>query len=462
MAYPMDWTPPAEKAAVGVSWGSFSLHDGLKEVLSGLGGSSDRMAQMRFEPPAPVSQAEMEWAIEFDGIFERFINAPVEDVLAEGLDFEGLGEAEEKALAVWLEEIHFWPMLFKALSVSRSNYGSMIWLDTGAKDNKKPLAKNELFRLKRLVVFDSEVIRGDYSGLTIYDEPELWSIGEANVGGKAIHRSRLLHFPGKFISDRHRHDHHGHGARAGDQIWEAWLAFRTTFLMPPNIALTYEEGVLGMQNLNKEMTTPAGRDVIRRKAFDLEAVRSFLRLRIKDAEDTFERAGAPVGGLADIMDRGENYFVAQTGFPRSILFGYSKGSNLAADSKGEEQNKLYMRLVRSIQKNILPELKRFFLNAQPVLQKRTNLPFKDMTCAFKNADTETPMEKAQRQKLEAERDMAYFAGGIGPVDRDDLRDDLKKRQVYSLQGDLPELEQPDPDEEDGEDETEPREPDAEG
>lgn len=439
MAYPMDWTPPEEKAPIGLSWGSFTVNDGLKEVLSGLGGDSDRMAQMRFEPPAPVSQTEMEWAIEFDGIFERFINAPVEDALAEGLDFEHLEEDEELALADYLKKIKFWPMLYKALSVSRSNYGSMIWLDTGAKDNKKPLAKNELFRLKKLVVFDSEVIRGDYSGLTIYDEPEMWLVGEESVGGRAIHRSRLLHFPGKFISDRHRHDHYGHGARAGDQIWEAWLAFRATFLMPPNIALTYEEGVLGMQNLNKEMTTPAGRDVIRRKAFDLEAVRSFLRLRIKDAEDTFERVGANVGGLADIMDRGENYFLAQTGFPRSILFGYSKGTGLASDSKGEEQSKLYMRLIRSIQQNILPELERFFTGLQPVLQKTYALPFKDMTVDFKKADQETPMEKAQRQLVEAQRDAAYFAGGMGPLDRDELRDDLKKRSVYSLQGDLPEL-----------------------
>lgn len=446
MAYPIDWIPPAEKAPIsqGVSWSSLSVHDGLKEVLSGLGGESDRLKMMRFEPPQFVTQQEVEWAIEFDGIFERFINAPVEDVLAEGIDFEYLSEEEEDALEDWLEKIQFWPTLSKALSVSRSNYGSVIWIDTGARDNKKPMGVNEIFKLKRLVVFDSEVIQADYSGLSIYEEPDQWIIGDPSVGGKGIHKSRLLFFPGKFVSDRHRYNHGGHGSRAADQIWEAWIAFRTTFMMPPNIALTYEEGVLGMQNLNKEMTTPAGREAIRRRTFDLEAVRSFLRLRVKDAEDTFERVGAPTAGLADVMDRSENFFVAETGFPRSILFGYSKGTGLASDSKGEEQNKLYMRLIRSIQKSVLPELKRFFVMAQPVLQKTYSLPFKDMRCCFEKGDTETPAERSTREKTDAERDMLYYSGGLGPVMRDELREDLKKRGVYALDaGPLPQVDNTD-------------------
>lgn len=421
-----------QKKEMGISWSSITLFDGLAETLSGLGGSSDRLKAMSFERPNPVSQQEVEWAIEFDGIFERFINAPVEDVLANGVDFENLPEEEEKAVEAWLKKIKFWPTIFKALSVSRSNHGSMIWLDTGSKDNSKPMGKKEIFKLKRLVVFDSEVISGQYSDGSIYSEPELWDVGDPAVNGKSIHRSRLLHFPGKFISDRHRNEHSGHGARAADQIWEAWIAFRTTFLLPPNIALTYEEGVLGLEGLNQKMTSDAGRELMRKKVADLEAVRSFLRIRVTDANDKFERHGAPVGGLADIMDRGENFFVAQTGFPRSILFGYSKGSNLAADSKGEEQNKLYMRLVRSIQKAITPELEYFFGLAQPYLQKMNPaMGFKNMEFCWEKADTETPLERSQREKLDAERDVAYFSNGLGPISREELREDLKKRGTYS-------------------------------
>lgn len=422
----------SDKKEIGVSWSTLSLFDGLSETLSGLGGSSDRLNNIRFEPPPAVGQQEVEWAIEFDGVFERFINAPVEDVLAEGVDFEYLPEEEEDAAEAFLKKIKFWPTIFKALSVSRSNYGAMVWIDTGAKDNAKPMAKNEIFKLKRLVVFDSEVISGQYTDGSIYSEPELWSVGDAKVNGKFIHRSRLLHFPGKFISDRHRHEHGGHGARAADQIWEAWIAFRATFLMPPNIALTYEEGILGLEGLNQKMTSEAGRDLMRKKVTDLEAVRSFLRIRVMDSLDSFQRAGAPVAGLADIMDRAENFFVAQTGFPRSILFGYSKGSNLAADSKGEEQNKLYMRLIRSIQHRITPELEYFFGLIQPQLQRlNPGMKFENMQFCWEKSDTETPLERAQRQEIEAKRDSIYFSNGVGPVSHDELREDLKKRGIYS-------------------------------
>lgn len=425
--------PVADRPVMGSGWGMFAaIRDGLKETLSGLGGNSDRVKATKFEPPDTILQQEVEWAVEFDGVLERFVCKPVEDALAEGIDFEYLSEDEEDSVEQYLNEIGFWSTIEKALVTKRMNHGSMIWIDTGAVDNEKPLAPNEAFRPFRLVVLDSDSIFADTYNL--HSEPEFWCVGSAELGRvRRIHKSRVMLFNGRFISDRHRQTNRGWGAREVDKIWEAWIAWRLTFLMPPNIAMTFEEGVYSMEGLNEKMTTPAGRELIRNKIFDLEAIRGFLRKRVMDVKDTFARHGVPVTGLGDIMDRGENFFVAQTGYPRSVLFGGSKGSNLNGDNKGEESEKLYQSIVRGIQnKDIKPNCQYFFNWIQPALKARYNLPFKNMGFCFETPDTETKAQRAERQLKEAQRDAIYLNPANPTLDREELRGDLAKRGTYLL------------------------------
>lgn len=425
--------PGTERPMIGSGWGMFAaLRDGLKETLSGLGGNSDRLKLTKFEPPEQVTQQEVEWAVEFDGVLERFVCKPVEDALAEGIDFEYLSEDEENFAEQYLNEIGFWKAIEKALVTKRMNHGSMIWIDTGAINNEKPLGPNECLRPFRLVVLDSDSIYADTYNL--HSEPEFWCVGSAELKNvRRIHKSRVLLFNGRFISDRHRQRNRGWGAREVDKIWEAWVSWRITFLMPPNIAMTFEEGVYSMDGLNQKMTTPQGRELIRNKVFDLESIRGFLRKRIIDATEKFERQGAPVTGLADIMDRGENFFVAQTGYPRSVLFGGSKGSNLNGDNKGEEGKELYQSVVRGIQhKDLKPNLRYFFAWIRPALKSRYSLPFKNMGFAFETADTETKAQRAERQLKEAQRDAIYLNPANPMLDREEWRADAAKRGIYLL------------------------------
>jgi hypothetical protein len=406
------------------------IADKLEEVLSGLGGSSDRVSKVKFKKPETVGNLEIEDAVEYDGILERFICKPVEDALCEGIDFEKLSEEEESAVEDYLEKIDFWARIEEALVTRRMNRGSAIWIDTGSIDNSKPFAPNEIYRLKRLVVLDSDALSAE--NYKVHDDPSMWYVGNADLGGvRRIHPSRLLLFPGRFISRWHRSRNRGWGAREIDKVWEAWISFRITFLMPPNIAMTYEEGIFGLEGLNQKMTSDAGRELIRKKVFDLEAVRSFLRMRVKDVNDTFERSGAPIAGLDAVMDRAEAFFVAQTGLPRSILFGWSRGSNLNSDGKGEEQNKLYQGVLRGIQKSTTPQIKYFLSLIQPMLQSRTGLPLKDLEFCWEKADHETPLEKADRELKEAQRDKIYV-GELMVVDAGELRADIAKRSMYPL------------------------------
>lgn len=420
-------TKPATRSELS---GSFvMLRDKLTEVLSGLGGMTDRVSKVRYQAPEPVGRLEIESAYEFDGIIERYITRPVEDSLAKGVDFPGLDAEEISALNQFLEssKIDMWQQIERAWCTMRMNHGAAIWVDTGATDNAMPMQESESVR--RLVVFDSEMLWG--IDINRFSEPELWATGDPSAP-KLIHRSRLLMFPGRFVSPEYREKKLGWGAREIDKIWDAWIHFKITYLMPANIAMTFEEGVISLQGLNNQMTSEQGRSVVQAKLFDLEGIRSFLRLRVQDANDKFERHGSPVTGLEGIMDIAKRYFVTVTGWPHTIILGEGPGSGLAGSNAGKSEKEDWQRIISAEQERYLRRPLRQFLEIiAPELRKMHRKPFKDLRFNFPSMLAESPADKADRQLKEAQRDKIY-GEDLAAVDNDELREDLVKREVYNL------------------------------
>lgn len=420
-----------------------SIKDKLTEVLSGLGGKSDRVSKIRYTEPDQPGRYSVSAAFEFDGIMERYITRPVEDGLAKGLEFPALSQDETNAIHDYLEstQLDFWGHMERAWLTMRMNNGAAIWLDTGtATPLSTPIRESE--RVRRLVVLDSEALHaGHYNR---YTEPDYWECGDPEIPGYRIHKSRLLIFPGRFISYEYRQDHNGWGAREVDRIWEAWIHFKTTFLMPANIAMTYEEGVLSLEGLNKMMTTEQGRKTVKDKVWDLEAIRSFLRMRIQDVNDKFERKGAPVSGLDRVMDQARRYFVACTGWPHTILLGESPGAGLDGAGAGKSQKEDWQRIITAQQETYLRRpIRQFLETVRPDLRQRYNLPFDNLKFNFPAILQESEMERAQRQKIEAERDQIYMSNQA--VDASEIRDDLARREVYALDPmDMPDRDQADP------------------
>ncbi len=417
---------PPQRAELNASM--ISLRDKLTEALSGLGGVTDRVSRVRYEPPQPVGQSEIEAAFIYDGLIERWVVRLVEDALAKGIAFPSLDADENKAIQDFLESprVDFWGNVERAWITMRQNHGAAIWMDTGATDPTLPLQDTE--QLRRMIVLDSEQLWG--VDVTEFTEPELWMTGTSDVPQR-IHRSRLLLFPGRFISGSYRKEKLGWGAREIDRIWEAWLHFKITYLMPANIAMTFEEGVISLEGLNNQLTSEQGRNVVRSKLLDLEGIRSFLRLRVQDSKDKFERQGPPVTGLADIMDVAKKYFVTVTGWPHTVLLGESPGAGLDGAGAGKSQKEEWQRIVLAEQERYLrPVIRQFLAFIAPSLRRQSRLALADLTFVFPSIITESDAERADRQLVEAQRDKIYIEALA--VDPEEMREDLTRREVYNL------------------------------
>jgi len=416
--------------------GRLSLHDKLTEVLSGMGGASDRVSNIKFTPPDPVANLEFEQAFEFDGIIERFVTRPVEDALAKGIEFTDLEPEEIDALNDLIESprIDLWGKIEQAWVIMRMTRGAAIWIDTGAPDLSQPIAESE--RVQRLVVLDSETLNADIRNR--YTDPEFWECGEAEVPGFRIHKSRLLIFPGRFVSYRYREQFNGWGARELDKIWEAWIHFKAAFLVPANVAITFEEAVVGLKGLNDKLTSPQGKALVRAKLFDLEAIRSFLRVRVQDTEDTYDRVTPTLTGLSDLMEQAKKYFVTVTGWPHTILLGESPGAGLDGAGAGKSQKEDWARYITAQQETYLRKNLVHFLNViAPELRQGRAGGFQNLKFKFPSILQESEMERAQRMKLLSEVDGVYLTQSV--LDIDEARDELVKREFYAIDPlDLPE------------------------
>lgn len=408
------------------------LMDSLSNAFSGLGGSSDRVHNTRYTLPKLPTTREAEWALQACGILENIISRPIEDAMSKGIIFPHASADEQKALEDFLNDrrIGWWRHREIAQYTRVMNKGAAIWYDTGAIDPAQPLKPGELKRLRRLIVFDSDAIWGEMSSK--YVEPEMWCTGQPEARGGRIHASRLILFPGRFISLQHRFDNQGWGAREIDKYWEALMAYLMTFSIPANIASTYEEPVYKMAGLNKNMTSERGREIIQAKAFDMETIRGYLKVRLVDAEDEFLRNGVDVGRLPELMKMAERYMVASTGQPHTVVLGESPGESMSGAGSGESQREEHQRFITGYQdKHEYDQLQKYLEDSRPVLQERYGLPFEDLRHAYPPLYPETTAQKSEREYKDSQRDKVYIEANH--LSREESRNELAKRGVYDLE-----------------------------
>lgn len=428
-----------DRASLGPGQRGLFIMDKLTEMFSGLGGATDRMSKVRYEAPTPVSKSEVEWAYQFDGLIERYVTRPVEDGLGQGVEFTSLSDEEVKFLESYLKKVKFWPMVERAWVTARMNQGSAIWLDTGSNRPDSPLGMRESRTFREFVVFDSDALHADLRSQ--YHEPHMWRTGEPNVPGLKIHPSRLLVFPGKFVSQRHRYHNRGWGACEVDRIWKAFIHYLTAHLTPAQIALTYEEGIYFMDDFNSKMANPEGRQAIKNKIFDIEAARSFIRQRIVDSKDKYERKGAPIGSLDKMLDKSKEHFQGTTGWPHTILFGESPGASLGGAGAGGSQNENWQRIVFAEQeRNLRPVFEPYFDFIQPELQRQSGLKFESMEFTFPSILQESKKEKSERENKEADTAKKYIDMAV--FSEDEIRENAVKKGVYSvINTELPEYDE---------------------
>ncbi len=177
-----------------------------------------------------------------------------------------------------------------------------------------------------------------------------------------VHESRLLIFDGEPASRQARQEMRGWGdsifTRAKevlaqfDQTWNAVASLMQEFSII-NMAIDGYSALLASKN-------PADRDILLKRARDLQLIRSVARMNVYDAKDKVERMNVSMAGVPELLDGPlARRLAACADEPVSLLFGQVVGA--IGGGAGESERTNWHATIASRQnQRMVPQLTRLY------------------------------------------------------------------------------------------------------
>ena len=251
----------------------------------------------------------------------------------DALPDEGPSEEHETAREVnaWLEDLNVVPVFIEAMCWERAYGGCGVLL--GADDGlpmDQPMRPETLKGIRYLVNLRPRECRptrwNSNPQSPGYGQPVMYRVqrdtagGSVGTGGFEVHASRLIRFPGARVNRRHLAENNGWG----DSVFTRWVDslrdYEGTYDTIPALLNDFAQAVWKVKGLAALLAGDEEELVIKRMQI-ADQVRSFLKVMITDADDTFERQQTPVAGLAELADRMAKKWAADVGIPPGLLFG---------------------------------------------------------------------------------------------------------------------------------------------
>jgi hypothetical protein len=174
------------------------------------------------------------------------------------------------------------------------------------------------------------------------------------------------------------------------------------------------EFLLGTLKIDNLMNLIASnKEAVAQKRLDfLDRTKSILNTMLLDKEEEYDRKGAPVSGLADLMDRLVLGISNATGIPEVVLFGKSLTGGLS--NSGDVNLRRYYDKIAAMQALTLEEplnkLCRYVMLSKESAFKGKEV--KDWTLEFPTLWAMTESEEATVRKTIADTDTAYINAGV--------------------------------------------------
>lgn len=342
----------------------------------------------------------------------------------DALPSDGPSEAQEAAseLNNWLDELNAPAVFMEAACWERAYGGSAILLgaDDGQRNLALPLREPTLRGIRYLVTlrprecrpltWNSNPLSPGYGLPVTYRVQRDTAGGTVGSGGFEVHASRLIRFPGRRVSRRHLGENHGWG----DSVFTRWVEglrdYEATFDAIPALIADFAQAVWKVKGLAALLAADEDELVIKRMK-TADQVRSFLKVLITDAEDSFERQQTPVSGLPELADRMAKKWAADVGIPPGLLFGDAPSG---LNANGDANLQFFYKEQRGAREMyIAPRVKRLVRLGFLSLEGPTDgVEPKSWSIDFGPLYEPTAAELADLRGKQATADKAYVDAGV--------------------------------------------------
>lgn len=400
--------------------------DSWVNPFTGQGTSRDKTAQGYFDAAVPLEPDECASLYHGDPIAARIVDLVPREMLRQGFtlerDAEGDAEAEEVYDDARVRDVE---QAMKDLDVLERVLDAMIWgrcmggalLFVGVDDGveaHKPLVPENVESVVFLQVYDRRrvTVARRYSDARKknFGEPEVYTInpidGVAVGDGAGVHETRCIRFGGARTGEQERRQLDGWDHSVLQKVYEAIRRFHGNSAAAEHLMTDASQGVWKMAGFI-DAIAGGNWSKLQSRIVATEMGRSVFKSIVVDADpkygEDFTKVQNSFGGVGDMLDRSASYLSAATEIPVTVLMGQAPAGLSAT---GDADIRLFYDRVRTEQEN---KLKPVLLRIVEIV---TGGERDGWNVCFPSLWQESPKEKAERQKLEADRDVLYITNEV--------------------------------------------------
>ncbi|NEZ56246.1 anti-CBASS protein Acb1 family protein [Adonisia turfae] len=169
-------------------------------------------------------------------------------------------------------------------------------------------------------------------------------------GFSTIHRDRVLRFPGKRLRSYQLQRNQGNNDSVVQSLFNGFSIYMQSFTSVSTMLSDANLFVYMLNGLSQLAKEGKADQLISRFAALQMSMSNLKGLAIDKDNEAVDYLARNFGGIDKILERVENFFLAETGYPRTKLFNHSGANSLSESGKTDER--LWANLVASYQRNI--------------------------------------------------------------------------------------------------------------
>ena len=421
--------------------------DGLQNVLTGLGGPSDKATATQWTREGLLDRSTLETMYTEDDLMATIVDALPEDAVRAGWeivtgsdeDNEAEGVDEEDPWMRWFRDHDLFKKWNKASKWARLYGGAAIVI--GAVDGKDPSEPLDLDNLERIAwiqvvdmwdlfphSFDNDFTSNSYNqpltytlyptskgGVTTFGEEQQTLGATPQLEQRVIHRTRVIRFEGDDIPEKLNAVNGYWGLSVLQKTYKKVERFVAVEQAMANRINESQYDVVFMHGLGEILDQNDGEKKVRQRILTMAMGKGPIKALVMDGEDRWENRVAQFTGLFEMYDAFASSLAAAVNMSRVRLFGEPPGG-MSTDDKAGRKN-WHDQVDAYRETDWRPGLEYLIEVAMVAKDGPTKgvIP-DDWSLQFGDLEQMTPIEEATLKKTVAEADKLNWDMGVLSAD----------------------------------------------
>lgn len=386
---------------------------GWENIWTGMGTSRDRTTATAYGAVVPITDVELSNLYHGDDIAKRVVNIVPREMLRQGFGVGCPDTTAASTVAARIRDLDMVGKVEEALIWGRCFGGAVILIgaDDGL-DPRLPLNESGIRSLSFLQVYDRRMVWPDQwetdPRSPYFGQPRIYRLTNYRSGMTSfVHASRLIRFGGEHTGEQERWKLNGWDYSVLQHTYEPIRQFSSCYKAAEYLMGDASQGVFKIRGL---LTMIAGGQLVnlQTRAQFMDLMRSYTRSILLDADggEDFTKVQTTFAGIGDMLDRSANRLSAATEIPVTLLMGQAPAGLNATGAS--DIRAWYDRVHGDREQKLKPHLERL-ITLIAIAERIGDRQFKVM---FRPLWQETPKEKADREKVEADTAAVWITNEV--------------------------------------------------